>query len=789
MAAVDVARSFIVFAIGMSWSLCSQGQIFLPTYTYYSGTESAGNATITNSTLRNTVFRDFSTAGQATIVNLDPFREFPGSTSFINFSNAGTARITNEPGGFTTFSDNSDASRATLVNNNGGFLTFSGSSSAGSSVISNNSGGTIQFSGTPSADAARVQNSAGATIDISRLSAAQLSIGSLEGAGSVFLGSKTLLLGALNENAVLAAALREGFGGGIGGSLKKVGTANLILTGASSYTGQTSIDAGTLTVNGSLVSPVSVNVGGILSGSGVITNTVTIGAGGTLAPGASIGTITARDIRFVGGSIYRVEIDAAGNSDRTVSTANVNIDDGSTVDVRAVGEKPPPTQRYTIVSAANTVSGRFTTAVSNVPFTTPVLSYDAQNVYLMLVPNSLRVLQSALTGNQSAVAGALASLVSTGTDSAAIQLLVQELNKLDDAQFRKALDAIGGAAALHASHATQLNLITSLFNSVRAHFGVADAFASTERLMFADATAGAALSSAATDSLPTGLGWPQVNERDGVWGRAFGLSGRTMSDDNANGYRVRAEGFTIGADRAIDNRLRAGGALSFAQQRTTVSNTSDRGTFSGLSAAVYGVYEREALLFRAMAGLAFGRSHSSRVAQVGTVGGVATAAYNNSQQALYADGAYRIPIGQSELQPILGVTYARTHNPGYEEQGAGVLSLAVAPDTRNSIQSLAGLRFVRAFSGADRPKFAFETRLLWAHEFGNIHSATASAQLAAGGTSFNLAGAHVGRDGLLAGVAWSAQMLKRLNFFAELNGEFRSRQNVVSLQTGLRYSW
>jgi autotransporter-associated beta strand protein len=74
-------------------------------------------------------------------------------------------------------------------------------------------------------------------------------------------------------------------------ALNKIGPATLNLTGASTYTGPTTISAGTLAVNGSLASPVTVSAGATLAGTGTLTGPVIVN--GTNAPGnGSVGTLT-----------------------------------------------------------------------------------------------------------------------------------------------------------------------------------------------------------------------------------------------------------------------------------------------------------------------------------------------------------------------------------------------------------------------------------------------------------------------------------------------------------------
>lgn len=77
------------------------------------------------------------------------------------------------------------------------------------------------------------------------------------------------------------------------GTLVKDGSGTVTLGGASTYTGATSVNTGTLVVNGSLGNTaVTVASGATLAGSGTITGDVTIASGGTLSPGNSPGTIT-----------------------------------------------------------------------------------------------------------------------------------------------------------------------------------------------------------------------------------------------------------------------------------------------------------------------------------------------------------------------------------------------------------------------------------------------------------------------------------------------------------------
>ena len=77
-------------------------------------------------------------------------------------------------------------------------------------------------------------------------------------------------------------------------TVNKTTSGTLTLAESNTWTGATNVNAGTLRVNGTLggTSGVAVNTGGTLGGTGTINSAANVNAGGTLAPGNSIGTLT-----------------------------------------------------------------------------------------------------------------------------------------------------------------------------------------------------------------------------------------------------------------------------------------------------------------------------------------------------------------------------------------------------------------------------------------------------------------------------------------------------------------
>lgn len=92
--------------------------------------------------------------------------------------------------------------------------------------------------------------------------------------------------------------------------LTKAGVGALVLSGSSSYTGPTTVAAGSLFMNGRLTSSaVTVQSGGLLGGSGTL-GTVSVLAGGTFSPGNSPGLLSIGSLSLAGTTL--MEIDGAG---------------------------------------------------------------------------------------------------------------------------------------------------------------------------------------------------------------------------------------------------------------------------------------------------------------------------------------------------------------------------------------------------------------------------------------------------------------------------------------------
>jgi autotransporter-associated beta strand protein len=769
-------------------------------------TSTAGNATIDNNNA-GVIFSALTNAGTAQITNHNG-----GGIEFFDSSSAASAVIINNNNGFTSFgqpfgTDAPTAGHATITNNSGGETAFNAFSTAGNAVITTNRGGSVNFFDNATGGNAQFITNGTGIVDFSASLGpngdGRVTAGSIAGSGTYYIGAGvTLTVGSNNLSTTVSGVIADFDpsppcgcpAGPMGpGSLEKVGTGTLTLSGTNTYTGTTTVFGGVLDVEGSIASSVltTVNAGGALTGAGTVGNT-TIATGGIFLPGTGTpgsSMTVAGNLAFQSGALYLVQINSV-----TSTFANVT---GAATLAGTVGASFAPgstvMKQYMILSFAGGRSGAFDGAgvigASGGLVTT--VSYDPNHAYLNFALNFGAT--PGLNINQQRVGAALTNFFNAngGIPVAFATLAPSGLTQVSGELATGTQQATFDAMNLF------MGLLTDPFINGRGNTGAGGTSATPFAAEDDTASAYAAKKSdAARDAFakfPTKADAARndlFDARWSVWGASYG--GGSSTNGNAalgsNSSTARAFGIVAGADYRISPVTLAGFALAGGG-----TNFSVNGFGTGRSDLFQaGAFVRHTVgSAYVTGGLAYGWQQVTTDRTV-TVAGL------DQLHAQFNANAFsgRIEGGNRYVTPWMGITpYAAgqftTYSlPAYAEQalaGTGAFALSYAAKDVTDARTELGVRTDRSFAMQDGI-LTLRGRFAWAHDFYTDRNISAVFQTLPG-ASFVVNGAAQAHDSTLTTVSIEKKWLNGWSAAATFEGEFSAVTNSYAGKGVVRYVW
>lgn len=715
-----------------------------------------------------------------------------GTLMFDGNATAGNAAITNNAQ--LVFATSATAGDATITNTNQ--LTFYGNTTAGNAVINNS--GNVLFDGNSTPGSAQLINTASSAVinffTPGPNSDGKLTAGSIAGNGRFDLNGVELTVGSNNLSTNVTGVL-TGDGSITGISLIKVGTGKLTLSGVNTYTGATAVDGGTLAVNGSIAasSGITVNSDAILGGTGIVGNT-TIASGGALAPGNSIGTLTVSgNLAFAAGSFYTVEISTTA-ADRTNVSGTATLT-GATVQALAIPGSFRG-QTFTLLNASGGLGGTqfagLTIAGSFSPARNPRLSYDLNNVYLVLDPGKIE-LPAGTSGNQTGVAGGINNAVESGaTPPAGFDTLLN----MSGAQLNRALSEVSGqpgaASTQAAFNAMQqfLDMLDPVGGGMDGERGM-----NGSTLGYATTTQGdARMREAYAAVTPRETSGDVIDRRWGVWASGYGgastLNGNTAAGSSTTTSRIY--GTVVGADYRVSPDTLVGFALGGAGFNFSVADSLGGGRADVFQAGLYARHNLGPAYLSAA--LAYGWQDVTTDRTV-TVSGTdkLTANFKASTFAGRLEAGWRfapIPASSFGVTPYAAVQATTFHLPFYGETalvGSNQFALSYSAQDTTNVRTELGVRTDQRFLLNDGV-LTLRGRLAWAHDSNTNRLVNAAFQTLPG-AAFTVSGAQPAADSALVGGRAEMKWRNGLSLAGTVEGEFSRSTQTYTGKGMVRYEW
>jgi autotransporter-associated beta strand protein len=547
-------------------------------------------------------------------------------------------------------------------------------------------------------------------------------IGSLAGAGEVGLNrafsSINLTVGADNTSTTFSGVIDDVFGRN---SLTKIGDGTLTLTGTNTYAGPTTISEGTLVVNGSIASSslTTANAGGTLAGTGSVGATT---VNGTIAPGpvGGVGTLNvAGNFTQAAGSNFLVNL-AGPASSRLQITGPATLQGGTVV---AAGNGTAGST-YLILSATGGLTGTFAGVTGNLPFLTPVLVYDPENVFLTVRPAFPG------TPNEREEIAALTPVSGTPAFSSLFTALARETPD----QVRFTVDQLDGEAYASAVSAGIENQALWL-RTIAQHVRLANTRLCPE--------------TAACDGSGCGAnsGWH-------AWATPFGQAGANQGDGDAHGFTYDSVGFAAGGDRRIGDAGNGmvGLATGYSNWGTHTHSINDSINANAFNLAGYARADIGNAWLLGIVSYEYDGYSSAR--PLTFLGSTARGAFSGNQFGSYLEVGYSLDLGCLRVQPLGSLQYISLWRDRVSETGAGAEDLNVAGARADSFRGQLGSRMLFPITTGC---ILAELGAYWIHEYAQDKREDVNS-FAGGGAAFLTEGGNLGRDFGLFTAGVSAQM-------------------------------
>lgn len=464
-------------------------------------------------------------------------------------------------------------------------------------------------------------------------------------------------------------------------------TVNVFNSGwtAISGTGQLGVDG---ILNGMTVDL----TGGVLYGTGTVNVWGQVAnENGIVVPGSGkqAGNLTITgDYNQTNGTLL-IPIDATGASRLIVGgTANLS---GSLRGALLNGFTPVKGTQYTILTA-NSVQGQFTGTPA---FITPVLflnpQYTSNSVNVIVTRNYLNpFLIASLSANQVRVLSTLNNLSQRSLPA--------------NSDFNTVLSAFD-ALPTNQAVANALTHIEPISSNVLLNMAVTDM---TYRSLF--------LNKNLQPVAPCFNQYQAGNVNVILAGNFY--DGNATEGLEENRYDLRGEGEVLGISYALNSQASIGLLAQLNQARAnleTGSTVDEKGTL----VAPYFLYQTREWYANALIGYAHHTYHLNREIMFGTINRTATAQPDGNEWVSYVGAGYDFfPAKPWSVGPDVSLQYVNLALPGYTEQGANALDLAVASQNEYSLRSnLGGHVTYQTMLGEQQ--FIPSLSAAYVHEFAN----------------------------------------------------------------------
>lgn len=437
-------------------------------------------------------------------------------------------------------------------------------------------------------------------------------------------------------------------------------------------------------------------------------------------PGFSIGTANVLgNVTFAEGSNFDVNISVNGAADQLNVNGSILIEGGATVNVSTLQENPKfaGIKEYILLTATGNIDGSFTTITAPAKVVFPLLVHSPNEVILKVGKLGSIFSPSALSGNQSAIAGLLDGL--DPSEGVGVDTMIEIFMTLASEKDRQALlDQMAGGGVTDLDNSS-LSTTSGTNFSINSHLNEARRQGpanGVSRCLAACMPGGYQSNSLSSfQSLQVqaagGTSWFQSRVSMGAYGGSRGY----MDPENAGGAMTSVEG---GFDAWIGSDILVGITYGISRTRGRALTDDTRGDAKYSHVGAYFAANLPTNFYNnTIFTQSSGDMESRREYEVGEFDFSRRMEVNNRTDSIYSEIGRDMSVLGFFVQPFTALQRTHVARDPFVEKG--ILDLAFDQDDLTSLHGSLGFRFNGEFATTRDLTIRPGGHFRFIHEFGS----------------------------------------------------------------------
>ncbi len=272
-----------------------------------------------------------------------------------------------------------------------------------------------------------------------------------------------------------------------------------------------------------------------------------------------------------------------------------------------------------------------------------------------------------------------------------------------------------------------------------------------------------------------------------VWARPYTQYGQLDQTSVNNGFGFDTEGYALGFDKWLDNERIIGMSMGTSLTNVDVDNNRSHSNVDSQLFSLYSGYVTGSGY--AESSLHYGYNDYGTLRNV-TIGQINTMAFSEHESFVYgatAGGGLFFPVKTWDLEVYGVMQYLRQEEEGFQESGAGGISLNVASRKVDLLSTELGFHIGKQYKTRSSSLYT-EFGAAWLHEF-NEDSSIEASFVDAPNSSFVVNSQDIDDNGLLFNAGLSYKNRSGFSGAAEYRTEIRDGYTDQIISANIRYQF